>query len=234
MKRSQTIRKGDLAHSYLRLSGMGQLQGDGFDRQRETIGRFAKAYGVEIVQEFRDEGVSGTKDSVDRPALTELLEEIESNGVRIVLVEHADRLARDLIIQEMLVQEFERLGVKVIACESGTDLAVGDSDPTKKLVRQILGAISEFEKSRLVSKLRVARERKRKRTGRCEGRLPFGLLPGEAETLNRMKQLNRKPRMGKRRSMAEIARKLNEEGRPTRTGIPWGRQSVRTILCRAK
>lgn len=232
MSQPKTIDKGDKAHIYLRVSGMGQLQGDGFDRQRETIGRFMELHGLVIAKEFRDEGISGTKDSIDRPALTQLMEEIESNGVRIVLVEHADRLARDLIVQELIVQEFERLGVKVIACESGTDLAIGDADPTKKLVRQILGAIAEFEKSRLVSKLRVARERKKLRTGRCEGQRPFGSMAGEAETLKRMKTLHRKPRGGKRRTMAEVARVLNQEQRASRSGVPWSRQSVRTILQR--
>ena len=232
MTESKTIKKGDKAHIYLRVSGMGQLQGDGFVRQLEVIRRFAEHNGIEIVQEYREEGVSGTKDSIDRPALTALFDAIIGNGVKLVLCEHADRIARDLIVQELIVQEFERLGVRVIACESGTDLAGGNDDPTKKMVRQIMGSIAEYEKSRLVSKLRVARERKKAKTGRCEGKRPFGSVPGEGETLERMKQLSRKPRLGKRRSMGEIARILNREGLQTRTGVPWSRQAVRAILNR--
>lgn len=233
MSQPNIIKKGDKAHIYLRVSGVGQLQGDGFTRQRETIRRHAESRGIKIVHEFREEGVSGTKDSIDRPALSALFDAIIGNGVRLVLVEHADRIARDLIIQELIVQEFERLGVRVIACESGTDLACND-DPTKKMVRQIMGSIAEYEKSRLVTKLRVSRERKKLKTGRCEGRKPFGSLPGEIDTLNRMLQLNRKPRLGERRSMADIAEILNAEGLKTRTGVPWGRQSVRTILMRKR
>ncbi len=42
-------------------------------------------------------------------------------------------------------------------------------------MRQIFGAISEYEKSMIVIKLRGARQRKKARTGRCEG----GHNPGE-------------------------------------------------------
>jgi DNA invertase Pin-like site-specific DNA recombinase len=51
------------AFSYVRVSGKGQIDGDGFKRQAETVSRYAKANRVEIVQEFRDEGVSGTNPS---------------------------------------------------------------------------------------------------------------------------------------------------------------------------
>lgn len=43
------------------MSGKGQVEGDGFERQRQAIARFAKAAKFDLVDEFRDEGVSGTK-----------------------------------------------------------------------------------------------------------------------------------------------------------------------------
>jgi DNA invertase Pin-like site-specific DNA recombinase len=57
------------ALSYLRVSGKGQVEGDGFPRQREAIARYAKTAGVEVVEEFRDEGVSGTKREARGPGL---------------------------------------------------------------------------------------------------------------------------------------------------------------------
>ena len=97
------------AVSYLRVSGKGQVDGDGFPRQRETIARYAKAAGFELVGEFRDEGVSGTKDLDAREGLSDLLARIRSNGVRLVLVERADRLARDLIVGELILNQFREL-----------------------------------------------------------------------------------------------------------------------------
>ena len=220
------------AVSYLRVSGKGQVDGDGFPRQRETIVRYAKAAGFELVGEYRDEGVSGTKDLDDREGLSDLLARIRSNGVRVVLVERADRLARDLIVGELILSQFRDLGVKVIAADAGTELTAGDDDPTRTLIRQVLGAVAQFEKAVIVSKLKAARVRKRRATGRCEGRKPFGTRPGEADVVAMIQKLRRKPRGGERLSFAAIAKRLNAERRPTRTGKPWAPETVRGIVKR--
>jgi DNA invertase Pin-like site-specific DNA recombinase len=221
------------ALAYLRVSGKGQVTGDGFPRQREAIRRYAKAHGLDVVEEYRDEGVSGTKDLDHRDGLSDLMARIRSNGVRLVLVERADRLARDLMVGEVLLAEFRKLGVTVIAADSGTDLTAGDDDPTRVLIRQVLGAVAQFEKSVIVAKLRAARIRMRKATGRCEGRKPFGTKPGEAETLALIHRLRRKPRGGERLSYDAIAAKLNEMGAPTRSGRPWMGPTVCGIVKRA-
>ena len=161
------------ALSYLRVSGRGQVDGDGFPRQREAITAFARANGFEVIEEFRDEGVSGTKELADRPGLAALIDRLESNGVRVVLVERADRLARDLMVNEVILDQFRRIGARVLAAD-GVDLTTGNEDPTRTLIRQVLGAVAQFEKTVVVLKLRAARERKRRQTGRCEGRKPFG------------------------------------------------------------
>ena len=94
-------------------------------------------------------------------------------------------------------------------------------------------AVSQFEKSVIVSKLRAARVRKRRATGRCEGRKPFGTRRGEAEVAKLIQQLRRKPRGGARLSYAAIAKRLNAERVPTRTGKPWAPETVRGIIMRA-
>jgi DNA invertase Pin-like site-specific DNA recombinase len=220
------------AVSYLRVSGKGQIDGDGFPRQRETITRYAKAHGIEVVAEYRDEGVSGSKELDDREGLSELLTRIRSNGVRMVLVERADRLARDLIVGELILNQLRELGVKVIAADSGTELTAGDDDPTRTLIRQVLGAVAQFEKAVIVSKLKAARVRKRRAEGKCEGRKAFGDKEGEAEVLAYIRKLYRKPRGGDRLSYAAIAARLNAENIPTRTGKSWAPGTVYGILKR--
>lgn len=148
-----------------------------------TIERYARAAGFELVGEFRDEGLSGTRDLDDREGLSDPLARIRSNGVRVVLVERADRLARDLIVGELILNQLRELGVKVIAADSGTELTAGDDDPTRTLIRQVLGALAQFEKAVIVSKLKAARVRQRRATGRREGRKPYGTRPGEAEVV---------------------------------------------------
>lgn len=219
------------ALSYLRISSVGQTEGDGFDRQRDIIQRYARGQGIKIIQEFTD-SVSGNKETPDRPGLSALLQTIASNGVHLILVEKADRFARDLIVSEMLLAEIRKVGCHVIACDSGTDLTANDGNATTVLIRQVLGAVAQFEKSALVIKLRAARDRIRRREGRCEGRKRYGTLPGEAEALRRIKELYRKPRQGNRRSLAQIAKILDAEKIHTRTGKSWNRGSVWAILKR--
>lgn len=221
------------AVSYLRVSGRGQVAGDGFPRQREAIETYAKGAGLELVAEYRDEGVSGTNELADREGLAALLDRIESNGVRVVLVERADRIARDLMVGEVILSQLRERGVRVLD-SSGVDLA-DDSDPTRKLIRQVLGAVAEFDKNVTTAKLRAARDRLSNRQGRrVEGRKPFGFYSDEIETARLIHSLRRKPRgKGKRPlSYVAIADRLNQQGVPTRTGAPWHYQTVRNVLQR--
>lgn len=225
---------GTKAVAYLRVSGVGQVEGDGFKRQLDVIRRHAQAQGIELVGDYRDEGVSGSKESIDRPGLYDMLVRLKSNGVRCVLVERADRLARDLVVGEVILADMRREGIKVIEAESGHDLTSGDHEnPTAKLIRQVLGCVSEFDKDSIVLKLRASRVRMRRELGRCEGRKAYGARPGEAEAVERIRQLRRKHH-GERLSCAKIAEALNVEGVPTRYGKPWRAGTVHSVLSRMK
>ncbi len=218
---------------YLRVSGKGQVGGDGFPRQRTAIAAFAAAKGIDVVQEFRDEGVSGTLGLADRPGLTALLEAVTAAGINTVLVERADRLARDLVESELLLRTFREQGIRVVEAEGGTDLTNGsdDGNPTGVLIRQVLAAVAQFEKSGLVAKLRAARDRVRRQRGRCEGPPAYGVRDAEAAGLKRLLELAGDP-AGNRRSLAEIAAALNGEQVPTRSGRPWARSTVQILLAR--
>jgi DNA invertase Pin-like site-specific DNA recombinase len=221
------------ALSYLRVSGKGQIGGDGFPRQRTAIAAFAGANGLDVVEEFRDEGVSGTLGLAERPGLTALLEAAMAAQIDTVLVEKADRLARDLVESELLLRTFREQGIRVVEAEGGTDLTNGsdDGNPTGVLIRQVLAAVAQFEKSGLVAKLRAARDRVRRQRGRCEGPPAYGARETEAAGLKRLLELAADP-SGNRRSLAEIAAALNSEQVPTRSGRPWARSTVQTLLAR--
>jgi DNA invertase Pin-like site-specific DNA recombinase len=97
-----------------------------------------------------------------------LLDKIESNGVRLVLVEDASRFARDLVAQELGLLALIKRDVRVLTA-TGDDMT-DTSDPSRIMMRQIAGSFAQYEKARLVGKLRAARENKRKAAGKCEGR----------------------------------------------------------------
>jgi DNA invertase Pin-like site-specific DNA recombinase len=210
------------AHAYLRVSGKGQVEGDGFTRQLKAIKDYAAAHAIKIVNVYREEGVSGTAESASRPAWTELMTALHANGVRVVIIEKLDRLARDLMVQETIIADLRKNGFELVSVAEPDLMA---NDPTRILVRQMMGAVGQYEKSQIVLKLRGARVRKKATTGRCEGRKPYGFFEGEAAVLERMKVL-RAEGLG----FDRIAAKLNEEGVPTRTGKPWHGVVVNRIL----
>ena len=214
------------AHAYLRVSGRGQIEGDGFPRQLKAIRDYAAAHGIRIVNVYREEGVSGTTDSADRPAWTELMTALHGNGVRVVVIERLDRLARDLLVQETIIAELRRNGFELVSVAEPDLMA---SDPQRVFYRQLMGAMAQLDKSNIVAKLRGARMRKRAKDGRCEGRKPFGFYAGEDVALKRMKAL-RSEGLG----FDRIAARLNTEAVPTRTGKPWHGVVVNRILARRR
>jgi DNA invertase Pin-like site-specific DNA recombinase len=191
-------------------------------RQRAAIKSYAKAAGYTVVREFADEGVSGAIETTDRPAFAEMLKTLHSNGIRTVLVEKLDRLARDLMVQEAALSYFRQHGFTIVSV-SEPDLMA--NDPSRIAFRQMMGVFAQYDKSMIVLKLAGARARKRAKEGRCEGRKPFGYYPGEKTALDRISAL-RNEGLG----FDRIAARLNDEGIPTRTGKRWHGVVVNRIL----
>lgn len=106
-----------------------------------------------------------------------MLAKIGGNGVRAILIERLDRLAGELMIQELIVVDLSKRGI-ALASTSEPDL--GSDDPPRVAMRQMMGVFAQYERSMLVIKLKVARDRKRAATGKSEGRKFFGAMPGES------------------------------------------------------
>lgn len=213
------------AFAYLRVSGKGQVEGDGFTRQLVAIKKYAGANGLKIVGVYREEGVSGTTDWENRPAFSAMMTDLLSNGTRTVLVERLDRCARDLMVQESIVADLRRKGLEIVSV-SEPDLC--SEDPSRILMRQMLGAFFQYEKTLLVAKLKGARMRQKAATGRCEGRKAFGHRAGEAATIKRILALRKDGE-----AMDTIAERLNSEGVKPRSGGQWYGSAVRNVLLRA-
>jgi DNA invertase Pin-like site-specific DNA recombinase len=138
---------------------------------------------------------------------------LHSNGVRTIIIEKLDRLARDLMVQEATIADLQKHGFTLVSVAEPDLMA---TDPTRILMRQLMGAVAQYDKSQIVLKLRGARMRMRAKEGRCEGRKPYGYYDGEQAVIERMQEL-RAARMG----FDRIAAQLNAEGLKTRTGAQW-------------
>jgi len=216
--------------SYIRVSGRGQADGDGPERQKQSIKSFCERGGIEILSEF-SETISGTVESMDRPVFNEMIEAIECrriNGDEIIgiVVERIDRLARDLMVSEILFSECRKRNIKVFASDHDfQDLATNDGDPSRKLIRQIFSAISEWEKSQIVLKLRKAREAVKRKQGYC------GVRPYKQGTPIEQCMIDLLARtVTATTPLEEVADKLNYEGFRTRSGGIWNAKSAWRLL----
>jgi DNA invertase Pin-like site-specific DNA recombinase len=217
------------AVAYMRTSSAANVGADkdSEHRQREAILRYAKAAGFDVVGEFYDAAVSGADPIEGRPGFAALLDKIEGNGVRTVIVEDASRFARDLVTQELGILLLIGRGVRVMTA-SGDDLT-DTQDPFKVAMRQIAGAFAQLEKARLVGKLRHGREDKRAEHGKCEGRKSHAEMRPDA--VREAKRLHRaSPKNGERRSLRKIAAELAAMGYTNERGRAFNPKSIKAMI----
>src|SRR5882672_1795465 len=197
------------AVAYIRTSSAANVGADkdSDKRQRAAIEGYAKRAGFALVDEFNDAAVSGADPIETRPGFAALLDRIEDNGVRTVIVEDASRFARELVTQELGILALIKRGVRVLTA-NGDDLT-DSSDPSRKMMRQIAGAFHQYEKARLVAKLKAARDRKRAEGGKADGRKRWiDVNPQLVAEAKRLRGTSLRPD----RSLREIAVELDKLG----------------------
>jgi DNA invertase Pin-like site-specific DNA recombinase len=216
------------AVAYLRTSSAANVGADkdSDKRQRAAIEGFAKRAGFALVGEFNDAAVSGADPIETRAGFAALLDRIEGNGVRTVLIEDASRFARELMTQELGILAMIKRGVRVFTANG--DELTDSSDPSRVMMRQIAGSFHEYEKARLVAKLRGARQRKRAETGtKVEGRKSWAEI--NPEMVQEAKQLRRKTKAGQR-SLRAIAAELASRGHFNERGAVFSASAVASML----
>lgn len=219
------------ALAYLRTSSSTNVgeDKDSDKRQMAAISAFARRSGYDIVlPPFYDQAVSGADPVTDRPGFSRMLAYLhEHQTVRTILVENASRFARDLAVQITGHDLLKSLGITLIPVDSPTHFA--EDTPTAVMVRQILGAVSQFQKSALVSQLRAARDRKRALKGKCGGRRSHAEAhPQTVQLAKSLRWINKRTRQ--RRSMRDIAVELAAAGHVAKSGKPYGPSAIKSML----
>ena len=225
-------KKNPKAVAYLRTSSAANVGADkdSDKRQLAAINAFAKANGFEVVGTYYDAAVSGADPVTERPGFVEMLGRVVSDGAKTILVESPDRFARDLAVQLAGHDMLKGMGIALIPA-TAPDFFTADT-PTAVLVRQVLGAIAEFDKASTVAKLAAARKRKRETTGKCEGRKSHAELRPEVVKLARELRhsgAGRKPKSGVL-SLRGIAAKLAAAGHVNEAGRSYNPKSVAAML----
>jgi len=226
--------------AYLRVSTDKQAEeGLGLDVQEAACRTWAKANQHKLVTTFTDAGISGSNGLDTRVGLADALKALRAGEVAGIVVYRLDRLARDLVLQESLLAEVRRMGGQIFTTSAGEAgyLADDPDDPSRKLIRQVLGAVNEYERAMIALRLRSGRRAKAERGGFAYGSPALGyrakggeLVPVDDEqaTVDRIIELHRSGA-----SLRTICTTLQSEGHRTKRGsTTWHPQVVARVISR--
>lgn len=228
--------------AYMRVSTDTQAErGMGLPIQGDTISKWANTKKHVISLWAQDAGQSGSNGLADRAGLAHALDALRHKKVQGIVVARLDRLARDLVLQEQLLAEVKRLGGRVFSCSDGEDAYLNDDpgDPSRRLIRQVLGAVAEYERAMIRLRLTAGIERKRAEGGYYAGQPPYGwkaeggaLVPQPLERDQVRLMVAARAQGG---SFGEIATMMTRLGVPTRHGhAKWNKNQIRRILAHPK
>src|SRR5499427_5729103 len=139
---------------YMRVSTKGH--GQTTETQAVALRDYACHRGLDVIEEYRDEGISGAKDS--RPALDQLMKDARSRKFDLVIVARFDRFARSVSHLLRALEEFSHLGVDFVSLSESVDT----STPMGKMIFTVLGAVAELERNLIKERIHMGLGRARK------------------------------------------------------------------------
>ena len=220
------------ALGYARVSAAIQEDGTSLDTQTAAIINLAKSMGYEIGPEDVLREV-GTGITLDRLVLDKIRSMAAAGELGALFVFNTDRFSRDPVDLLVLIREFNARGVEVHFVRDPSD-----ASPYGELVKFILGFSSNQEHAKirertLNGRIAVARG------GRVPTGSPYGVFGYDYNLATKQRVVNEKEAEVVRRifrlfiegwSQYRIAKKLNQEGVPTKTGTLWAGGGIKDVL----
>lgn len=168
----------------VRVSSEGQSSdGYGIELQVAAIKEWARKQADVEVEMWAIDVASGTESGLSkRKEFAAALGLIDAGKADGIVVWRLDRLARDMVVQELLLRDIVRAGGIARSVDPQEDLlcdpSMDDAEPARRLIRRILGAVAEYE--RMVMQMRMAAGRAAKvASGGTLGPIPRGFRIGE-------------------------------------------------------
>lgn len=216
--------------AYCRVSTDKQLDGSGIDQQRASIIAYAMAHGISI-DEVVVEHETGTTEN--REAIQRILIEARAEKIQAIIVDRVDRLGRTLVTCEKLYEDFRAAAVQVIFTNANCDTSASGV-----LLRQIMGALAQYDRTSWLSRMTQCRKAAAARKGTTSGgRAPYGYIAAggakldlDPATVNLVRRALVLDGLGQ--SLTQITNQLNSEGFRTRKGTQFYPQQVKRILGR--
>jgi DNA invertase Pin-like site-specific DNA recombinase len=138
------------------------------ETQLYQLRELAARRGLEVVREYTDVGVSGSR--ARRPGLDAMLADAHRGRFSIVLVAAFDRAARSVKHFLTVVDELNDLGIEFLSARENVDT----SGPMGRMFVTIIGCIAELERSLIVERIKAGM-RRRKLEGYSLGRVPLSV-----------------------------------------------------------
>ena len=125
------------------------------ENQTRELRQVAERRGWEVVEVYNDAGISGAKGRDSRPGLDQMLNDAKRRKFDVVMGWAIDRLGRSLIGLLGTIQELEAYGVDLYLDQQ----AIDTTSPMGKLVFQVTGAFSEFERAMIKQRVHAGLKR---------------------------------------------------------------------------
>ena len=157
---------------YARLSQEDLLQGESnsIRNQKMILQKYADDHGFRNCKFYVDDGYSGA--NFDRPGFQEMMADIQTGKVGIVIVKDQSRLGRDYLQTGMLMEmTFPQYDVRFIAINDGVDSANGISD-----FSGIKNYFNDFYARDTSRKIRAVIKAKGERGERVSTATPYGYM----------------------------------------------------------
>ena len=221
---------------YARVSTEAQEARGTIGSQLAALRQRVSSEGHELVAEFVDDGLSGTR--LDRPGLDALRDAAEAGLIDAAWCLSPDRLARVYAYQVIVLDELARHGVKVFFADAPTM----DDDPQTRLLTQVQGVIAEYERAKIAERYRRGKLWRSRSGEVLAWRAPYGYrrIARSAERPAHLEVHEPEAAVVRRifddyvaggYSIREITRRLNTDSVATPTGkAVWGTSTVGRLL----
>ena len=138
------------------------------ENQLLDLRKLAAQRGFEVVREYCDQGISGSK--ARRPGLDSMLADARRGEFSVLLVAAFDRIARSTKNFLEIVDELHELGIEFISARE----AIDTSGPMGRMFITLIGSIAELERSILRDRIKSGMRRYQADGGRL-GRAPLNI-----------------------------------------------------------